>query len=77
MIGEYPDGTPIVRYAVGFPRVDAKGAIDSMALYAGQGVGILRDIRPAAEIARTLTREAHEALKAAVDLSGLIPPDAD
>jgi nitronate monooxygenase len=62
LLGAYPDGRPITRYDVGFPRVGATGDVDATALYAGQGVGLLTDIRPAAQIVADLTQEAHAAL---------------
>ncbi|MGY8776676.1 MAG: NAD(P)H-dependent flavin oxidoreductase [Longimicrobiales bacterium] len=61
-LGSYPDGRPITRYDVGFPRLGASGDVDATALYAGQGVGLLTDIRPAAKIVADLTQEAHTAL---------------
>lgn len=64
VIGRYPDGRPIVRYAVGFPRPDAEGDIDAMALYAGQGVGMIGDLRSAASVVDALVREAEEAMGA-------------
>lgn len=60
VIGRYADDRPITRYDVGFPRADADGAVDSMALYAGQGVGLLTDIVPAAEIVSRIETEAIE-----------------
>jgi nitronate monooxygenase len=62
IVGEDEDGTPIVRYAVNFPRPGASGDVDAMALYAGQGVGQVTDIRPAADVVRDLTQEAGRVL---------------
>ncbi|MGB3496541.1 MAG: nitronate monooxygenase [Elainellaceae cyanobacterium] len=62
VLGEYDDGTPIVRYAVGFPRPGASGDVDAMALYAGQGVGQATSIRPAADVVRDLAQEAQNVL---------------
>jgi NAD(P)H-dependent flavin oxidoreductase YrpB (nitropropane dioxygenase family) len=51
---------PILRF-MGFPpNVDAEGDIESMDLLAGQGVGLVQDIKPAAEIVRELVDGAHE-----------------
>lgn len=58
VIGRYADDREIIRYDVGFPRPDAEGAVESMALYAGQGVGLLGDILPAAEIVARIEAEA-------------------
>jgi len=62
VLGEYDDGTPIVRYAVGFPRPGASGDVDAMALYAGQGVGQATSIQHAADVVRDLAREAQRVL---------------
>jgi NAD(P)H-dependent flavin oxidoreductase YrpB (nitropropane dioxygenase family) len=49
---------PLQRF-MGFPpNVDATGDIESMDLLAGQGVGLVREIKPAAEIVRELVDEA-------------------
>jgi nitronate monooxygenase len=62
ILGEYEDGTPIVRYAVGFPRPGASGDVDAMALYAGQGVGQVTSMRGAADVVRGLADEALDVL---------------
>jgi NAD(P)H-dependent flavin oxidoreductase YrpB (nitropropane dioxygenase family) len=44
-----------IRRFMGFtPSVDTAGDIESMALYAGQGVGLIHEIKPAAEVVREL-----------------------
>jgi len=46
---------------MGFPpNCDSKGDVDSMALLAGQGVGLVREIKPAGEIVRELVNEARD-----------------
>jgi nitronate monooxygenase len=51
---------PILRF-MGFPpNCDAKGNIDSMALVAGEGVGLVRAVKPAGEIVHELVVEARE-----------------
>jgi NAD(P)H-dependent flavin oxidoreductase YrpB (nitropropane dioxygenase family) len=72
ILGEYDDGTPIVRYAVDFPRPGASGDVDAMALYAGQGVGQTTSIQPAADVVRDLAREAHRIL---LETSGQFAPE--
>ena len=53
---------PLQRF-MGFPpNVDATGDIESMDLLAGQGVGLVREIKPAAEIVRELIDEARETI---------------
>jgi NAD(P)H-dependent flavin oxidoreductase YrpB (nitropropane dioxygenase family) len=45
---------PLQRFMGLPPNVDATGDIESMDLLAGQGVGLVREIKPAAEIVREL-----------------------
>ena len=57
------DGTEIRRYAVPPPSVAVTtGEPDPLALYAGQGVGLITRTEPAADIVRRLMREAEQAL---------------
>jgi NAD(P)H-dependent flavin oxidoreductase YrpB (nitropropane dioxygenase family) len=55
-------GLSIVRYQSRTPSVDVEGDIDAMSLWAGQGVGLAREVRPAAEIVRELERDADAVL---------------
>jgi nitronate monooxygenase len=58
IIGGQP--TPLPRF-LGFPpNVDATGDLDSMDFLAGQGVGLVHEIKPAGEIVRELVDEARE-----------------
>jgi NAD(P)H-dependent flavin oxidoreductase YrpB (nitropropane dioxygenase family) len=51
---------PVLRF-MGFPpNIDAQGDIDSMDLLAGQGVGLVREIKPAGQIVRELVEEARQ-----------------
>lgn len=45
---------PLHRFAVPCPSRTATGQIEAMALYAGQGVGDVREVRPAAEVVADL-----------------------
>jgi NAD(P)H-dependent flavin oxidoreductase YrpB (nitropropane dioxygenase family) len=61
----------MVRYASATPGPDARGAIDAMSLWAGQGVGRVNDVRPAGEIVRTIARDAQAVLRTlAEDFAG-------
>jgi nitronate monooxygenase len=44
------DGSGIPRYFFGSPTRDIRGEVEAMALYAGEGVGLVRSIQPAAAI---------------------------
>ena len=55
---------PVQRFSVIAPTVHTRGAIDAMALYAGQSVGAVRRIEPAADIVRELVTGAERLLRA-------------
>ena len=57
-IGRTPDGNPIQRYAIASLLSGAQGDIDDFAIYAGQSVGLVREVRPASDIVRALVEEA-------------------
>ena len=56
VIGAFPDGRPIKRYDVPAPMQGATGEIEAFALYAGQSVGLVRDIQPIAAVMAELAR---------------------
>lgn len=57
------DGTEVRRYAVSPPTAAVTtGDPEAMAVYAGQGVGLITRQEPAADIVRGLMREAQQAL---------------
>jgi nitronate monooxygenase len=58
VIGTYGDGSSIRRYESSYPEPGAIGQLESMCLYAGQGVGLASRIQPAAEIVQTMAEEA-------------------
>ena len=61
---------PVLRF-MGFPpNSDASGDIDSMDLLAGQGVGLVRELKPAAQIVRELVEEARQIISQR--LAGLV-----
>jgi NAD(P)H-dependent flavin oxidoreductase YrpB (nitropropane dioxygenase family) len=49
---------PLPRFTGFAPCADARGDIDAMSLLAGQGVGLVNDLRPAAELVRALVEGA-------------------
>ena len=55
---------PIPRLAVVAPTAQTRGAIDAMALYAGESVGAVRRVQPAADIVRELDEGAQRLLQA-------------
>jgi len=60
-IAETPEGG-LVRYGVVTPQPDAVGDIDDLMLCAGQGVGLVHSLQPAAEIVRDIVEGAGPAL---------------
>ena len=64
---------PVLRF-MGFPpNGEASGDIDAMDLLAGQGVGLVREIKPAGQIVRDLVEEARQIISQR--LVGLIHPE--
>ena len=55
VIGGQP--MPVLRFMGIPPNSDASGDIDSMDLLAGQGVGLVREVKPADRIVRELVEE--------------------
>jgi nitronate monooxygenase len=54
---------PIPRFAPPPPGAITTGEIDAMALYAGQSVGMVRDVKPAAAIVAELADGAERLLR--------------
>jgi len=63
-IGRTPEGNIIRRYAIAGKLSGGTGSIDDYVIWAGQSVGLVHDIRPAAEIVTDLVREASKILAA-------------
>lgn len=51
-------GTPLMRFSTDSPMRHTTGDLEAMALYAGQGVGAIRDIVPAAQRLHLMADEA-------------------
>jgi nitronate monooxygenase len=56
-------GQPLLRYSTDSPMRHTTGALEEMALYAGQGAGQIRDVIPAAQRLRQMVNEAEACLK--------------
>jgi NAD(P)H-dependent flavin oxidoreductase YrpB (nitropropane dioxygenase family) len=63
---------PVLRFMGLPPNAEASGDIDSMSLLAGQGVGLVREIKPAGQIVHELVAEARQII--AQRLVGLVRP---
>ena len=63
---------PVLRFMGLPPNGEASGDIDAMDLLAGQGVGLVREIKPAGQIVHELVEEARQII--AQRLVGLVQP---
>ena len=61
VIGTSPD-RDIVRYMSHTPNEATEGDVEAMSMWAGQGVGLIRTVQPAAEIITQLWSEAEATL---------------
>jgi NAD(P)H-dependent flavin oxidoreductase YrpB (nitropropane dioxygenase family) len=52
-----------VRYSLSYPFEGAEGDLEAMAMYAGQGVGLIADVVPAAVLVKRLAQEAEATLE--------------
>jgi nitronate monooxygenase len=62
VIARRADGREIVRYSSALPLQGDQGEIEALSLWAGQSVGLVNDVAPAAEIVRRLVDECKTAL---------------
>ncbi len=58
-----PDGSEVVRYSSVSARATLSGRIDELSLWCGQGVALVHDVLPAAEIVRRTVAEAEATLR--------------
>jgi NAD(P)H-dependent flavin oxidoreductase YrpB (nitropropane dioxygenase family) len=70
IVARLPDDTPIPRYHVTQPLPGIDGDQEALALYAGQGVGLVHDIRPAGNVVQQLAAETLATLREACRLLG-------
>ncbi len=62
VVAAWPSGDPILRYSDALPKPGMTGDLEALALYAGQAAGLVKDVRPAGEIVRSLAAEAERIL---------------
>lgn len=63
VVGNSADGGPVVRFSTMPPSQGTTGEISAMALYAGEGVGSVSTVQPAAEVVRQLAEGAETLLR--------------
>lgn len=56
------NGVPLARYGDDIPTADADGAVDQLAMYAGQSVGLITDVEPAHRIVHRLDQQTRDVL---------------
>lgn len=64
IIARTETGSPIPRYSAMPPTRGVSGKVEEMALYAGQGVGLVRAVEPASKILGRIVTEAERLLPA-------------
>jgi nitronate monooxygenase len=57
VVAHYGNGDPILRYSDALPLPNITGDVEALALYAGQSVGLIHDLKPAATIVKELVDE--------------------
>jgi hypothetical protein len=62
VIGQTSRGVAIIRYHDDFPGARTTGDLESMVLYAGESVGVMHEILPAAEIVTSIADQAKSVL---------------
>jgi nitronate monooxygenase len=70
MVATNAAGVVVERYHVTQPALGMSGDLEALALYAGQGVGLVDDVRGAGEIVHRLCKETVAALRRAAELTG-------
>ena len=63
VVATSPRGAQVLRYDSALPTRSLDGELDAMALYAGQGCALVRDVRPAADLAREIADQARDVLR--------------
>ncbi|HKL56363.1 MAG: NAD(P)H-dependent flavin oxidoreductase [Roseovarius sp.] len=58
VLARRPDGVEIARYASAVAFAELEGDIEPLPLWAGQGVGLVKKVQPAAEIVREIIEQA-------------------
>jgi nitronate monooxygenase len=64
VVAHAADGTPVPRYHVTQPHPNLDGDQEALALYAGQAVGLIKEVLAAADIMQRLTAETVSAWRA-------------
>ena len=63
IVAHRADGSGVVRYSSALPLTSYRGDIEALSLWAGQSVGLIHDVAPAAEIVQQLAAECDAAIR--------------
>jgi len=63
LIGQRPNGDPVERYQSYTPLPQTGGDVEAMSLWSGQGVALVREIMPAADIVEEIYQDAKKCLQ--------------
>jgi NAD(P)H-dependent flavin oxidoreductase YrpB (nitropropane dioxygenase family) len=69
VLARRPDGSEVVRYSSVSARATVDGSIDELSLWCGQGVALVHEVLPAAEIVRRTVAEARSTLASLASLA--------
>jgi nitronate monooxygenase/enoyl-[acyl-carrier protein] reductase II len=61
-VASYDSGEPLPRYHAQMPLAEISGELSELANYAGQSVGLVHDVQPAADIIAAIAAQAEETL---------------
>ncbi len=63
ILAKDPSGYEVQRYEAYIPSAELDGDIEALALWAGQGVGLVNEIKPATDIVEEITNDARKAIE--------------
>ena len=62
ILATHPSGYQVKRYESYTPTAELEGSIEALSLWAGQGVGLVKQTQPAANIVKEIAEDAQEAI---------------
>lgn len=70
IVAQFADGRPVRLYDDTIPLPDMTGEVERLALYAGQSVGLVKEVKPAGAIVQEIVEGAARAIQKLAALSG-------
>ena len=68
IVGHRPNGDPVVRYQSYTPLPGTTGDVETMSLWSGQGVSLVREVMPAADIVEEIHKDAQRILRQGTEM---------